>query len=325
MQRAPRHAAIAVSKATLRLADTGVKLRCVCTRANDRSADPEYRECAVVFAAGLESVVFTRVFVVMVLSIAGTVCSTPSAPPVASGPPLEPPVAATGTTPAPATADPDGTVTGVVAETMNAGGYTYARLRQANGETWIAATEFQVVIGATIRAIVDTPMRGFRSRVLNREFAEISFVRDVVMNGSPVTAAAGMATAGEPAMAGSHGERAAAPALIDPVPAAPGGVTIAEVWAQRTALSGRSIVVRGQVMKANLAILGTNWYHLQDGSGVVAAGTHDLVVTSAAELATGDVVTARGVLTTGKDFGAGYAYEAIVEGADIRKQATRTR
>jgi len=34
---------------------------------------------------------------------------------------------------------------------------------------------------------------------------------------------------------------------------------------------------------------------------------------------TGDIVTVSGVLTTDKDFGAGYAYEAIVEKADIKQ------
>jgi RecJ-like exonuclease len=100
---------------------------------------------------------------------------------------------------------------------------------------------------------------------------------------------------------------------------APGGVKIAEVWAKRAALSGKPVVLRGQVVKVNYAIMGTNWYHLQDGSGVVADGTHDLVVTSSAEVKAGDVVTVSGVLTTDKDFGAGYAYDAIIEKADIRK------
>jgi hypothetical protein len=124
------------------------------------------------------------------------------------------------------------------------------------------------------------------------------------MNGTPV------ATTSAPA---------AASALIARVSPAPGGVTVAEVWAKRAALSGKPIVLRGQVVKVNYEIMGANWYHLQDGSGVVADGTHDLVVTSSARMVAGDVVTVSGVLTTDKDFGAGYSYEAIVEGAEIRK------
>lgn len=206
---------------------------------------------------------------------------------------------------------------------MNSGGYTYARLTRAGGDTWVAAIEFPIVPGATLSAAVDMPMRNFHSRTLNRDFSEIYFVRDVVMNGTPVVASAASTSAGEPAMAGSHGgsdaDAPAAPSLIAPVAAVPGSVKIADVWAKRTALSGQPLVLRGQIVKVNLAIMGANWYHLQDGSGVVAEGTHDLVVTSAAELKAGDVVTVNGVLTIDKDFGAGYAYDAIIERADIRK------
>ena len=65
--------------------------------------------------------------------------------------------------------------------------------------------------------------------------------------------------------------------------------------------------------------MGANWYHLQDGSGLVKDGTHDLVVTSAAEFKAGDIVTVNGTLTTDKDFGAGYAYPVIIEEATFSK------
>jgi len=217
---------------------------------------------------------------------------------------------------------------------MDSGGYTYARLTGVanGGEQWIAAAAFPVATGARITAVVDMPMSAFRSRTLDREFASIYFVRDVTMNGTPVTpgrAPAPLAPAageapGAPALMGSHGATAAAalpatPALVEPVAPPPGGVSIADVWATRAARAGQAVVVRGRVVKANLGILGANWYHLQDGSGEVAAGTHDLVVTSAAALTVGEVVTATGVLGTDRDFGAGYTYAAIVERAEIRR------
>lgn len=262
-------------------------------------------------------------FVVVALTCAA--CSTPPATSNVGAPAPSSATVPEATTTGPATGKDAGEamITGVVAETMNSGGYTYARLTDAGGDTWMAAAEFSVMPGATIAAAVDMPMRNFRSRTLNREFSEIYFVRDVVMNGAPVAASAAPASAGEPPMAGSHGasaeEAPAAPSLIAPIAPAPGGVTIADVWAKRQALSGKPLVLRGQIVKVNLAIMGTNWYHLQDGSGVVSDGTHDLVVTSAAELQAGDVVTVNGTLTTDKDFGAGYTYDAIVERADIRK------
>ncbi len=203
---------------------------------------------------------------------------------------------------------------------MNSGGYTYARLSASGSDTWIAATAFSLAVGDTVTATVDMPMEQFHSRTLNRDFPLIYFVREVTRNGQTVAASTG------PAMMGSHAATGAAapapplpPPLIAPVPPAPGGVTVADVWTRRTALAGKPVVIRGQIVKVSYDILGANWYHLQDGSGVVASGTHDLVVTSSAQVKAGDVVTVSGVLTTGKDFGAGYAYDAIIEQAEIKK------
>ena len=262
-----------------------------------------------------------RSFAFVVAACLSVACSTPPAGSAASAPGASAGAAAAATAPAAAGAD-SGTIRGAVAETMNSGGYTYARLTVDGKDTWIAGSEFPVKVGDQLTAAVDMPMENFRSRTLNRDFPVIYFVRDVALNGQALSA--GAAGGSMPALAGSHGgsESAAVeapeePRLIAAVAPVPGSVKIADVWAKRTALSGKPLVLRGQVVKVNLAIMGTNWYHLQDGSGVVKDGTHDLVVTSAAELKAGDVVTVNGTLTTDKDFGAGYSYEAIVENARI--------
>lgn len=270
--------------------------------------------------------VITRGLAVVVV-LASAACSAPpastSAP--ASAPTSTPAPGASAGSSAGSTAGADaGTIRGVVAETMNSGGYTYARLTAGGKDTWIAGSEFPVTVGDQLAAAVDMPMENFHSRTLNRDFPLVYFVRDVALNGKTLTAVSGGAM---PALAGSHGrgeamaaaEEPEAPKLIAAVPPVPGSVTIADVWAKRTTLSGKPLVLRGQIVKVNLAIMGSNWYHLQDGSGVVKDGTHDLVVTSAAELKAGDLVTVKGTLTTDKDFGAGYSYEVIVERADIRK------
>jgi uncharacterized protein YfiM (DUF2279 family) len=259
----------------------------------------------------------------VVVVLASAACSTP---PASTSAPASAPTSTPAGSSAGSTAGADaGTIRGVVAETMNSGGYTYARLTADGKDTWIAGSEFPVTVGDQLAAAVDMPMENFHSRTLNRDFPLVYFVRDVALNGKTLTAAA--AGGAMPALAGSHGggeamaapEEPETPRLIAAVAPVPGSVKIADVWAKRASLSGKPLVLRAQIVKVNLAIMGTNWYHLQDGSGVVKDGTHDLVVTSAAELKTGDVVTVNGTLTTDKDFGAGYAYDAIVERADIRK------
>jgi hypothetical protein len=68
-------------------------------------------------------------------------------------------------------------------------------------------------------------------------------------------------------------------------------------------------------MKVNNGIMGRNWIHLQDGTGVAADGTNDLTLTSDATVTVGDVVTATGTVAVDKDFTAGYKYAVLIEGA----------
>lgn len=229
--------------------------------------------------------------------------------------------AATATAPA-ATAAPEaaasGTVAGTIAETMNAGGYTYALLRTAKADSWVATNEIPVKLGDRISATIDTPMENFTSKTLNRSFPLIYFVKGVTRDGVAVGPAAGIGTL---ALAGSHEPTTAAPApaVVDPIKPEPGGITIADLWTRRQALSGTVVVVSGKVVKVNNEVMGSNWIHLQDGSGRATEGTNDLTVTTKASVKVGDVVTITGKLTTGKDFGSGYAYDVIVENATVTK------
>jgi len=97
---------------------------------------------------------------------------------------------------------------------------------------------------------------------------------------------------------------------------ADGGKTVAEVFAEKDQLGGQTVVVRGKVVKTNANIMGKNWLHVRDGSG--AEGANDLTVTTAAELPqVGDTVVVTGPVTLNKDFGMGYAYDVIVEDAEV--------
>ena len=80
----------------------------------------------------------------------------------------------------------------------------------------------------------------------------------------------------------------------------------------------KTVKLRGKVVKFVAQIMGTNWLHVQDGSG--EGGTADLTVTTDAMVKVGDVVEIEGPLTVNKDFGAGYKYAAIIEKATVTKK-----
>jgi hypothetical protein len=152
-------------------------------------------------------------------------------------------------------------------------------------------------------------MPGFHSDTLNRTFDQIYFVdRYSVAGGAIPNPHAGSAAV----------VQATANAPTEKIAPAPGGVTVATVFADKAKLSGKPVAVRGKITKVNNGILGKNWLHLQDGTG--AAGTNDLLVTTQATAKVGDIVTARGTLALDKDFGAGYKYAVLLEDATIENK-----
>ena len=101
---------------------------------------------------------------------------------------------------------------------------------------------------------------------------------------------------------------------------AEGGQTVEEIITKKAELSGKKVSVHGKVVKYNAGIMGSNWIHLQDGTGSSAAGTNDLTITTQAEVSVGDMVLISGMLTTDKDFGAGYKYDVIIEDAAVTNE-----
>lgn len=249
--------------------------------------------------------------------------STPAtSTPAASEAAAVAPAPAAATAPAPAAAQQGSVFKGTIAETMNSGGYTYAQLKDGAKDVWIAGPEFDAKVGETVSVALDMPMQNFESKTLKRTFPIVYFVAEVARNGQPLSGAGNGASASgaaAPAMATGHGGAARDSVKVEKMEPPAGGLSVADVFARKTALSGKNVTVRGTVVKYNGGILDRNWLHIQDGSGSADAHNNDLTITSDAAFKVGDVVTLSGVVGTNKDFGAGYAYDVIVERAAAAK------
>ena len=68
---------------------------------------------------------------------------------------------------------------GIVAESMNAAGYSFIRVDEKGGSVWLAAPETPLEVGQTIEWTGGGAMHNFTSRSLNRVFDEIIFVDSV--------------------------------------------------------------------------------------------------------------------------------------------------
>ena len=201
-------------------------------------------------------------------------------------------------------------VTGEVLETQNVDGYTYLRLKTTQqGEVWAAVPTTTVKKGAQVTIGNPMTMHDFESKTLKKKFDTIVFGQ-IVEPGAKATSPHGAAPAPN-----------APPAAMAKVPKAtgPDAKTVAEVVTGKAKLKDKTVVVRGQVVKVNLGIMGKNWVHLQDGSGSAAADTHDILVTTKDTAAVGDIVNAKGTVRTDVTVGPGYAYAVLIEDAAVRK------
>jgi hypothetical protein len=205
-------------------------------------------------------------------------------------------------------------LTGEVLEIQNVESYTYLRLKTAQGETWAAVATAPVKKGARVTIENATVMNNFESKALKRTFPTLVFGTMAGGQGGMASAAAGT---GAPRMGAAKPQQ---PADVHvPRATGPNARTVAEIMTRPAELKDKPVLVRGKVVKYSSAIMGKNWIHLRDGTGSAAAGTNDVLVTTTEQAKVGDIVTAKGVLRTDRDFGSGYSYKAIVEEATLQR------
>jgi len=70
-----------------------------------------------------------------------------------------------------------GDVVGVVKETMESGGYRYARLDVCGAETWVAGPKIPLQVGEVVLGELSNEMTGFTSASLGRTFDRILFLK----------------------------------------------------------------------------------------------------------------------------------------------------
>ncbi|MEW6517879.1 MAG: DNA-binding protein [Thermodesulfobacteriota bacterium] len=239
----------------------------------------------------------------------------------------------------PEAAAAQGNLTGTVVETFDSGGYTYIQLDTGTSKVWAAIGQAKVAVGDKISLLNGPVMRDFHSKSLDRTFPEIifssglagaaaadphagmgqSFSQALQGEGGAAMPPAAMGMGAEEASGGSG--KAITPQQEIKVDKAEGanGYQVGEVFASAADLAGKKVKIRGKVVKVSPGIMGRTWIHLQDGTGDPMKNTHDLVVTSADVPELNTIIVVEGDLAKDKDFGAGYFYNVIVEGATVSK------
>lgn len=197
-----------------------------------------------------------------------------------------------------------------IKEVQQTSQYTYVFVSEGRNKYWCAINKAQVEVGKTYYWRAGMEMKDFQSRELNRTFPSIFFVED--FTDQPI-----LAEVQQPVLPDATTGRQMVPLKEGiTVDKAEGGITIAELFANRKTLSGKTVKIKGEVIKFSPGIMNKNWVHMQDGT---KEGTDfDLVVTTTDTVVVGSVVTAEGVVALEKDFGYGYAYAVLVEEARVK-------
>ncbi len=192
-----------------------------------------------------------------------------------------------------------GMITGVVEEVLQTTSYTYLRVKQGDHDVWVATSKQEVEVGKTVSFAAEQEMKNFPSKELQRTFESIYFVSSL-------------------AGASPHQMKPTLEKQEISVEPAEGGITIAQLFSGKDSYADKTVLIRGKVTKVNRAILKRNWVHIQDGT--IDADEFDLTITTQEQVNVGDVVTFEGKITLNKDFGAGYAYDVLMEEAKLKTE-----
>ena len=204
----------------------------------------------------------------------------------------------------------NGFTTVKVKEVEQVGMYTYLLVKGKGPEYWVAVPSMNASPGETYQYQGGLVMEEFYSEELDRTFDRVLFLEGLYPEaGSSEKEGASQNSPEE----FSYESMVTIEKSDVKVETAEGAITIAELFSDPGAYSGKTIHVTGEVTKFNAAIMERNWVHIQDGTEF--EGKFDLTATSSETFVVGTRVTLEGILTLDHDFGYGYTYDVLLEKA----------
>jgi hypothetical protein len=199
----------------------------------------------------------------------------------------------------------------IVDEVLNTEKYSYLKVTENDEQFWVAISKRDVTIGDTYYYKGGLLKKNFFSKEFNRVFETVYLVSNIWKK--PEGGAGGSAL--DEALAKGHGAGHPTPNLKpENIEHAEGSIKLSELMSNKAKYANQLIKITGKVVKVNPMIMNRNWLHIQDGSGEEL----DLTVTTSENVPLGAVVTLEGTIALDKDFGAGYRYDIIMEGAVLK-------
>lgn len=236
-------------------------------------------------------------------------------------------------------------ISGNVLEVISVPNYTYLRIGdKGTPGVWAAVNSAEIAVGASVSVRDAQLMENFTSATLKRTFDKIYFgalgdkpagggaagvpngemPQDDVHQGVAAGKSPHGDLPGSVASGGTENPHATAASAdseiaIGKIARAKGelGHNVSELYAQVDKLVGKAVRLRATVVKVTPNVMSQTFLHVRDGSGKKEKNDFDLTVTTKETPKLGDTVLLEGTLKKGVDFGAGYIYQVLLDGAKI--------
>ena len=199
-----------------------------------------------------------------------------------------------------------GKIQGKINDIIDVTGYTYVEVNTGSEKVWVAGPTTALKKGDTVAFSNAMPMQDFYSESLQRNFSLIYFIRRFITDTGEIV------PVGKSSADAKVGQVRQSLKGIEPLE---GGKSISQIHAEKDTLNGKTVRVRGKVTRFAAEIMGKNWLHIQDSSGL-----DDLTVTTDNTVAIGDIVIIEGKLELDKDYDYGYVYPVILQNAKVTKE-----
>lgn len=192
-------------------------------------------------------------------------------------------------------------------ETMMTERYVYVRVQQEDEEYWVATAKKEIEIGKPYFFNKGLLQTNFKSKEFDRVFDTLYLVSNMVPANHGGTANN---------MEKSDDSESEPPIRLDKIIQVDGSTPIADIVDNPEKYKNKKVQISGKCVKGNYNIMGRNWIHLKDGT----RDDFDLVITTDENVTVGQTVTMTGTVHLNVDFGAGYAYNLIIEKGKVLKQ-----
>ncbi len=197
----------------------------------------------------------------------------------------------------------------VIKKVLQTSSYTYIKYLKDGEISWGAIPRRNdIVIGNTYYGDKFMEMNKFHSKELDRTFATIYFIGAI--SDKPLT--------NQPmAMKKKTGSAKVGNMEVEKITPVKGETTVEDLYKDKSAFAGKTILVHGKVVKFTAEVMKKNWVHLQDGTK--SGENFDITITTPDFVKVGDIVSFKGTVVLNKDFGYGYKYDVLIENAKLIK------